>query len=291
MDSARLIAFASMSKQEQTRPRVTPSRLAKMKAAGDKIVMVTAYDATFTALAEKAGVDVVLVGDSLGMVIQGKENTLEVTLDHMIYHARCVASRIDKAHLVVDLPFLTYQVSTKQALRNAGALISRGGAHAVKLEGGKAVVPAVKNIVGAGIPVMGHLGLTPQHLRAMGGFVVQGRDKAGADQLVEDALRLQDAGVYALVVEGMALEAAQRVCEAVEVPTIGIGAGPCCDGQVLVLQDLLGLDEGWQPRFVKRFAQLSGATCDALQAFGDAVKEGSFPGPEHCFESKKKEGS
>lgn len=274
-----------MSKQEQARPRVTPARLAKMKASGDKIVMVTAYDATMAALAELAQVDVVLVGDSLGMVIQGVSHTLEVTLDHMVYHARCVASRIDRAHLVVDLPFLTYQVSPRQALRNAGRLISEGRAHAVKLEGCEGALPSVKKIVQSGIPVMGHLGLTPQHMRAMGGFVVQGRGAQAIDTLVQDALRLQDAGVYALVLEGMVQEATQRICEAVELPTIGIGAGPQCDGQVLVSQDLLGLDDGWQPRFVKRYANLGESVCEAMQRFGAEVKSGVFPAPEHCFET------
>lgn len=280
-----------MSKQDKPRPRVTPARLAQMKAVGEKIVMVTAYDATFAALAEKAAVDVVLVGDSLGMVVQGSEHTLDVELDHMVYHARCVASRIEKAQLVVDMPFLSYQVSPRQALRNAGVLVAKGGAHAVKLEGGAAVASSVKKIVQAGIPVMGHLGLTPQHLRALGGFVVQGKTQASVDELVKDALALQEAGVYALVLEGMTRSAAQRICEQVRVPTIGIGAGACCDGQVLVMQDLLGLDEGWQPRFVKRFAQLGEQVRQAIGQFGHEVRDGSFPGPEHCFDHSQDQQS
>lgn len=272
-----------MSKQTAVRSRVTPARLAKMKARGEKIVMVTAYDATFAALAELAQVDVLLVGDSLGMVVQGGSHTLEVRLRDMIYHSRCVASRTERAHLVADMPFLSYQVSPREALRGAGKLIAKGGAHAVKLEGGADVAASVKKIVRAGIPVMGHLGLTPQHLRALGGFVVQGKSDAAIATLVEDALRLQDAGVYSIVLEGMTVEAAQAICERVELPTIGIGAGPMCDGQVLVMQDLLGLDKGWQPRFVKRFAELGHEVRQAIERFGDEVRGDRFPLPEHCF--------
>lgn len=288
---ATAVSLAAMSKQAATRSRVTPARLAKMKARGEKIVMVTAYDATFAALAEMAQVDVVLVGDSLGMVMQGGSHTLEVSLRDMIYHSRCVASRVDRAHLVVDMPFLSYQVSPREALRGAGALISKGGAHAVKLEGGADVAGSVKKIVRAGIPVMGHLGLTPQHLRALGGFVVQGKSDTAIATLVEDALRLQDAGVYSIVLEGMTVQAAQAICDRVELPTIGIGAGPMCDGQVLVMQDLLGLDKGWQPRFVKHFAELGDEVRRAIEQYGDEVRNASFPQAEHCFHRENEEGA
>lgn len=264
-----------------TAPRVTAPGLVQRKRQRQPIVMVTAYDATFARLADESGVDVVLVGDSLGMVIQGHPHTLEVTLEHMIYHARCVRRGVQRAHLVVDLPFMSYQVSPEQALVSAGRLVQEGGAEAVKFEGGRP--ETVRKIVQAGIPVMGHLGLTPQSFHEFGGFRVQGREDAAAERLRQDALALQEAGAYGMVLEGIPAALAREISGSLAIPTIGIGAGVGCDGQVLVLQDLLGLEDRWKPRFVKRYAELAEAVRGALRAYGTEVREGAFPGEAHSF--------
>jgi 3-methyl-2-oxobutanoate hydroxymethyltransferase len=248
--------------------------------------MVTAYDATFARLVDEAGVEIILVGDSLGMVMQGHPHTLEVTLEHMAYHARCVRRAVQRAHLVVDMPFMSYQVSAEQALLSAGRLVQEGGAEAVKLEGGARTVDAVRKIVAAGIPVMGHIGLTPQSVHEFGGFRVQARDEDAAERLRQDALALQEAGVYSLVLEGIPAALAHQVSASLVVPTIGIGAGVGCDGQVLVMQDLLGLDDRFKPRFVKRYAELAGVVRGAFSQFVHEVHEGSFPGEEHSFASE-----
>ena len=245
--------------------------------------MVTAYDATFARLADESGVDVVLVGDSLGMVMQGHAHTLEVTLEHMCYHARCVRRAVQRAHLVVDLPFMSYQVSPEQALTSAGRLVQEGGAEAVKLEGGGGRAETVRKIVQAGIPVMGHLGLTPQSVHEFGGFRVQGREDAAAERLRQDALQLQEAGAYGVVLEGIPAALARQISQSLAIPTIGIGAGVGGDGQVLVMQDLLGLDDRFKPRFVKRFVELAGVVRDAFADYAREVREGSFPGPAHSF--------
>jgi len=263
--------------------RVTVPQLARRKHDGQRIAMVTAYDATFARLVDEAGVDVILVGDSLGMVMQGHPHTLEVTLDHMVYHARCVRRAVQRAHLVVDMPFMSYQVSPEQALISAGRLVQEGGAEAVKLEGGARTVDAVRKIVAAGIPVMGHIGLTPQSVHEFGGFRVQARDEDAAERLRQDALALQAAGVYSLVLEGIPAALARQVSASLAIPTIGIGAGLDCDGQVLVMQDLLGLDDRFKPRFVKRYAELAGVVRGAFSQFVREVHEGSFPGAEHSF--------
>jgi 3-methyl-2-oxobutanoate hydroxymethyltransferase len=263
--------------------RVTVPQLARRKRDGQRIAMVTAYDATFARLVDEAGVDVILVGDSLGMVMQGHPHTLEVTLDHMVYHARCVRRAVQRAHLVVDMPFMSYQVSPEQALISAGRLVQEGGAEAVKLEGGARTVDAVRKIVAAGIPVMGHVGLTPQSVHEFGGFRVQARDEDAAERLRQDALALQAAGVYSLVLEGIPAALARQVSASLAIPTIGIGAGLDCDGQVLVMQDLLGLDDRFKPRFVKRYAELAGVVRGAFAQFVREVHEGSFPGDEHSF--------
>lgn len=263
-------------------PRVTAPALLQLKRQGQPIVMVTAYDATFARLADESGADVVLVGDSLGMVIQGHAHTLEVTLDHMCYHARCVRRAVQRAHLVVDLPFMSYQVSPEQALVSAGRLVQEGGAEAVKLEGGGRP-DAVRKIVQAGIPVMGHLGLTPQSVHEFGGFRVQGREDGAAERLKQEALLLQEAGAYSLVLEGIPAALAEQISRSLTIPTIGIGAGVGCDGQVLVMQDLLGLDDGFKPRFVKRYAELAGVVREAFAAYGREVRARSFPGAEHSF--------
>jgi 3-methyl-2-oxobutanoate hydroxymethyltransferase len=262
---------------------VTVPYLARCKRDGQAIALVTAYDATFARLVDEAGIDIILVGDSLGMVMQGHQHTLEVTLEHMAYHARCVRRAVQRAHLVADLPFMSYQVSPEQALISAGRLIQEGGAEAVKLEGGARTVEAVRKIVSAGIPVMGHVGLTPQSVHEFGGFRVQARDQDAADRLRQDALALQDAGAYSVVLEGIPAPLARQVSEALAIPTIGIGAGVGCDGQVLVMQDLLGLDDRFKPRFVKRYLDLAGTVREAFAAFARDVRERKFPGEEHSF--------
>jgi 3-methyl-2-oxobutanoate hydroxymethyltransferase len=264
-------------------PRKTALDLQSMKADSSKIVMVTAYDYTMARIVDAAGVDMVLVGDSLGMVIQGREDTLGVTLQDMAYHGRCVSRGLKTAHLTVDMPFMSYQVSPEQALENAGLLMKEGGAQSVKLEGGERTAPAIEKIVQAGIPVVGHVGLTPQSVHQLGGFRVQGRGDAGAEQLLRDALAVQAAGAFCVVLEAVPAPLAAEVTAALAVPTIGIGAGVNCDGQVLVCNDLLGFDSSFKPRFVKRFAELEGAMVEAVSAYATEVREGTFPTREHSF--------
>ena len=249
---------------------------------GGKLVAVTAYDYTFARLVDEL-VDIVLVGDSLGMVIQGEPNTLSVTVDHMVYHSRAVAKGLRHAHLVVDMPFMSYQHSAKTALRNAGRLLSEGRAEAVKLEGGIGIARTVEKLVLAGIPVMGHVGLTPQSVHAFGGYKVQGKTESARHAILQDAMALEDAGVYAIVLEGMPSECAEEITQHVKVPTIGIGAGPSCDGQVLVSQDLLGLIPNFAPRFVKRYATLADSVKNAVGEFAKEVRSGAFPSAEHSF--------
>lgn len=267
--------------------RKTVLDLRKMKAGNQKIAMVTAYDATMARLVDAAGVDMVLVGDSLGMVVQGREDTLSVTLDQMVYHGQCVRRGLTQAHLTVDLPFMSYQVSPQQALQSAGRLVQEGGAQSVKLEGGERSAAAIEHIVSAGIPVVGHVGLTPQSVHATGGWRVQGRTDAAAEQLRRDALAVQEAGAFCIVFEMVPAELAAELTALLEIPTIGIGAGVGCDGQVLVCNDLLGLDERFQPRFVKRYAHLQGTVVDAMAAYVADVKSGAFPTEEHSFHRQR----
>lgn len=255
----------------------------RARKGGEKLVMVTAYDATFARLVEQAGVDAVLVGDSLGMVIQGGRDTLRVTLGDILYHTRCVASGLTHTHLIADMPFLTYQVSPEEALRNAGRLVQEGGAHAVKLEGGMRSAPAIRRIVEAGIPVMGHIGLTPQSVHQFGGYRIQGRGEDAARMLMDDALAVADAGAYALVLEGIPAQVAAEVTARVPIPTIGIGASVHCDGQVLVLYDLLGMDDGFHPKFLKKYDRLSERIRDAVSRFRDEVRAQTFPDEDHSF--------
>jgi 3-methyl-2-oxobutanoate hydroxymethyltransferase len=252
-----------------------------MKARGEVIAMVTAYDASMARLVDAAGADIVLVGDSVGMVVQGQSDTLSVTLDDMCYHGRCVAAGLARAHLCVDLPFMSYQVSAAQALTSAGKLVQDGRAQSVKLEGGVRSAAAIRAIVEAGIPVVGHVGLTPQSVHAMGGFKVQGREEAQAQRILDDALAVEDAGAFCVVLEMVPVDLAARITERLAIPTIGIGAGPACDGQVLVYHDLLGLDARFQPRFVKRYAHLEGTVTDAVAAYVREVKERTFPTSDH----------
>lgn len=268
--------------------RKTVLDLQKMKAGNQKIAMVTAYDATMARLVDTAGVDMVLVGDSLGMVIQGQADTLGVTLTDMIYHGRCVGRGLQQAHLTVDLPFMSYQISPQQALQSSGRLVKEGGAQSVKLEGGERSAPAIEAIVRAGIPVVAHIGLTPQSVHATGGWRVQGRSEAGARQLMADALAVQQAGAFCVVLEMVPAEVAAEITAALEIPTIGIGAGPDLDGQVLVCNDLLGFDSSFQPRFVRRFASLEDTMIDAVKTYVADVKSGLFPADEHTFHSKSR---
>lgn len=264
--------------------RLTIVDLQVRKTRGEKITMVTAYDATFAALFDKAGIDVLLVGDSLGMVVQGHANTLPVTLDQMVYHTAAVSRGVKRAHVVGDLPFMSYQVSSEKALEAAGRLMQEGGAHAVKLEGGGEMSDTVERIVNAGIPVMGHIGLTPQSVHQLGGFRVQGRDTAAARKLIADARILANSGCYALVLEGIPVELAYEITTAIHIPTIGIGAGAHCDGQVLVSYDLLGLNPHFKPKFVKTYTDLHAQATAAVQEFMLDVQNGTFPASEHSYE-------
>lgn len=265
---------------------VTTRKLVSWKRKGRKIVCVTAYDYTMARLVEEAGIDLILVGDSLGNVIQGLDTTIPVTLEDVIYHSRAVRRGIQRAHLVGDMPFLSYQISREEALRNAGRLMKEGAVHSVKLEGGREHAESIRAMTNAGIPVMGHLGLTPQSVHTLGGYRVQGRDDESAHRIVEDAKILQEAGIYALVLECVPDRLARGITDTLEVPTIGIGAGAQCDGQILVIQDLLGLNQEFKPKFVRRFAELGEQTVSALQAYSDAVKEGTFPNAEETFDPK-----
>lgn len=265
--------------------KVTIHTLKKLKQAGQKICMVTAYDATFSRILDEAGADVLLVGDSLGMVVQGNDSTLPVTMDQMVYHSRAVSRAAKRAHVVGDLPFMSYQNTVEEAIRNAGRLVAEGGVGSVKLEGGEEFCETVSRIVRASIPVMGHIGLTPQSVHKMGGYVVQGRDEETARKLVRDAMALEQAGCYALVLEGVPLELARQITARVSIPTIGIGAGVHCDGQVLVCYDLLGMNPDFKPKFVKRYANLHGDIREAAQAFFGEVRAKTFPDEEHSFKS------
>jgi 3-methyl-2-oxobutanoate hydroxymethyltransferase len=262
----------------ELRPVTVPDFLAA-KARGQRLTMLTAYDYTMARLLDTAGVDSLLVGDSLGMVVQGQPDALAVTLDEMVYHTRLVARGVRRALLVADLPFMSYQVSPEQALESAGRLVKEGGAHAVKLEGGVRSARAIEAITTADIALVGHVGLTPQSVRRLGGFKVQ-RDAA---RLLEDALAVEAAGAFAVVVECVPADVAARITQALKVPTIGIGAGPGCDGQVLVTPDLLGLYDDIRPRFVKQYADLGQQVRRAAEAYCREVREGSFPAAEHGF--------
>jgi 3-methyl-2-oxobutanoate hydroxymethyltransferase len=252
--------------------------------------MVTAYDFTTARLVDEAGVDAVLVGDSVGMVFQGLPNTLAVTLEEICYHGRAVARGLERAHLVGDLPFMTYQVSPAQAVQSAGQMVKEGAFESVKLEGGEEVCEHVRRIVQAGIPVIGHVGLTPQSFHSFGGFKVQGRGSAAAERVLEGARALEQAGAFAVVLEAVPPDLAKKVTEAIEIPTIGIGAGSACDGQVLVCTDLLGLSRGATPKFAKRFANLADATVDAVREYVSDVQSGAFPAPEHAYRPNSPDG-
>ena len=264
------------------RPR-TVLDLPKWKAEGRRLVMLTCYDAVFARLLAEE-VDTLLVGDSLNQVIAGQETTLSATLDQMIYHSAAVRRGAPGMLLFVDLPFLTYQVTVAEAIRNAGRVLQETGADGVKLEGGQVMADTVRALVDRGIPVMGHLGLTPQSVHALGGYRVQGRSPAAADRLVDDARALEEAGACATVLELLPTEVARRVTAALRIPTIGIGAGIGCDGQVLVLHDMLGLNQGFAPKFLKHYAELGDSVRAAVRDYAGEVRAGRYPGPEHSFE-------
>ncbi|MBM4279698.1 MAG: 3-methyl-2-oxobutanoate hydroxymethyltransferase [Deltaproteobacteria bacterium] len=268
------------------RKPVTLRTLAQMKKDGQRITMLTGYDATFARLLDAAGVDMILVGDSLGMVVKGEANTLNVSVEQMAYHTAAVARGVARAHVVGDMPFMSYQTSPEEALKNAARLL-QSGASSVKLEGGRQLAPTVARLVEAGIPVMGHVGLMPQSVHAMGGFVVQGKDPESRQRVLDDAVALEAAGAYAVVLEGIPIDLATEITETLAIPTIGIGAGAGCDGQVLVLYDLLGLNPDFTPKFVKKYVDGAAVVGDAVRAYVDEVKRGVFPDDDHAFHAPR----
>ncbi len=273
------------SEGSQHKARASVRRFLEMKKEGKRIVVMTAYDMLFASLLHEAGVDIILVGDSLGQVVLGYGSTIPVTLDQMIHHGSAVRRGAPDAFVVVDLPFMSYQVGTEDALRSAGRVMKETGAEAVKLEGGGLkACETVKALVSAGIPVMGHLGLTPQSVHALGGYRVQGRSQEEAARLRREARSLEEAGAFAIVLELLPTGLAGEISAGLTIPTIGIGAGPGCDGQVLVLYDALGLNPGFSPRFLKRFADLHGEALSGVRQYAEEVRSGTYPGPEHSFE-------
>jgi 3-methyl-2-oxobutanoate hydroxymethyltransferase len=265
------------------RAKITAPRIVDMKRRGELISVVTAYDYPTARLADEAGVDMLLVGDSLGTVVLGYDSTLPVTMDYMLHHTRAVTRAKTSALVIGDMPFMSYQASDDDAVRNAGRLVQEGGADAVKLEGGERVCEAVQRMVAAGIPVMGHLGLTPQSVLAFGGYKVQARGEADQERLIREARALQAAGCFALVLEGIPAKLGGEVSKALAIPTIGIGAGPLCDGQVLVTHDLLGLFFGHTPKFVRRYAELGNATREAFEKFNADIKARRFPDERESY--------
>ncbi len=263
--------------------KITVPHILKMKQRGDKISCLTAYDYSFARILDDAGVEMLLVGDSLGCVVQGNHNTLAVTMDEMIYHTRLVARGCKRALVIGDMPFLSYQVSQERAVENAGRFLKEGGAEAVKLEGGETRRETIDAVVKAGIPVMGHVGLTPQSVHRFGGYKVQGREKSRREEVLRDAQAVEDAGAFSVVLEGMPLDLAQEITERLTIPTIGIGAGIHCDGQVLVIHDMLGLFDDFTPKFVKQYADLKKIIRSAAKDFIGEVKEKKFPTEEHSF--------
>jgi 3-methyl-2-oxobutanoate hydroxymethyltransferase len=271
----------------ETLKKLTAPDIRAMKEAGQKIVMVTAYDYPTARAVDAAGLEAILVGDSLGMVVLGYDSTVPVTMEDMIHHTRAVMRGAGTTHVVADLPFMSYQVSDEQAVENAGRLIKEGGADAVKLEGGESVASRIQAIVRAGIPVMGHVGLTPQSAAALGGFKVQGRSRQAATAIIDDALSVQRAGAYSIVLEAVPRQLGKIVTSRLLIPTIGIGAGADCDGQVLVNGDLLGSFDKFTPRFAKQYASLQDIMQDAFRTFAEDVRSGEFPAREHGFSMSK----
>ncbi len=265
------------------RAKMTIAELLEKKRRGEKITMLTAYDFYTAAMIDQAGVDTILVGDSLGMVVLGYDSTVPVTMEEMLHHCKAVRRGTQKAFLIGDMPFMSYNVTQSEAVRNAGRFIKEAGCDAVKLEGGSEMAPVVRAVVQAGIPVCGHIGLTPQTATKLSGFKVQGKDAESARQLMDSARALDEAGAFMLVLECIPDAIAAEISKNISIPTIGIGAGPQCDGQVLVTNDLLGLFEKFVPKFVKQYCKLAPQIKDALNEYVREVREGAFPAPEHCF--------
>lgn len=258
-------------------PRITTRTVVDMKSRGEKISMLTAYDFTMALIVDQAGIDIILVGDSASNIMAGHETTLPITLDQMMYHTACVVRAAERSLVVADLPFMSYQVTDTRALESAGRMMKEAGAHAVKLEGGRPIIPTIKKIVDAGIPVMGHLGLTPQSIYKFGTYKVRATEQQEANELIEDAEMLQNAGCFAVVLEKIPASLAKKVSRKLSIPTIGIGAGNGCDGQVLVTHDMLGLNKGFSPRFLRRYADLHTEMTKAIKHYHTDVKKGLFP--------------
>jgi len=271
-----------MSKQTKVN-KITTAVIRGMKKKGEKITMLTAYDYAMASVLDDVGVEMLLVGDSLGMVVLGYDSTLPVTMNDMLHHTKAVSRGTKNAMVVADMPFLSYQCSVDEAVRNAGRFLQEAGAHAVKLEGGREVAESVQRMTSAGIPVVGHLGLTPQSVQQFGGFKVQGKDKTAAERIAEDAKILEDAGAFSIVLECVPAPLAQRITDSLSIPTIGIGAGAGCDGQVLVVNDMLGMYERFLPKFVKQYTNLNNSIREAVQQYIEEVKKGTFPDEEHSF--------
>jgi 3-methyl-2-oxobutanoate hydroxymethyltransferase len=275
--------MANMSKATQNYTRITTRTLAELKAKGEKIAMLTAYDFTMAGIVDKAGIDVILVGDSASNVMAGHETTLPITLDQMIYHAASVVRGVERALVVVDLPFGTYQADSKEALRSAIRIMKEAGAHAVKLEGGSQIQDSIERILKAGIPVMGHLGLTPQSIYKFGTYSVRAKEEEEAEQLLKDAQMLEKSGCFGIVVEKIPAKLAEKVTQTVNIPVIGIGAGAQVDGQVLVLNDMLGMNKEFSPRFLRRYLDLDGAISNAVQEYTTDVKKQDFPNDKEQY--------
>lgn len=263
--------------------KITVNDFLRKKAEQKKISLITAYDYPFAMVADEAGIDAILVGDSLGMVVQGLDNTLPVTMDEMIYHTKMVSRAARNAMVIGDMPFMSYQTGVEDAVRNAGRFLKEAGAAAIKIEGGAEVQAHIKAMTRADIPVMAHIGLTPQAIHRMGGYKVQGRSEDAAKKLLEEAHAVEDAGAFALLIEAIPMDLARKITEGISIPTIGIGAGPHCDGQVLVLHDVLGLFERFIPKFVKRYANLKEGALKAIRTYKEEVEKGLFPGDDHSF--------
>lgn len=274
-----------MSTQSTDRPKkVTTQTVVEMKDRGEKITMLTAYDYTMACIIDQAGIEVILIGDSASNVMAGFETTVPMTMEHMIYHASCVVRGVDTALVIADLPFMSYQVTSEEALVNAGRMMKEAGVHGVKLEGGKPVIKTVSKIVEAGIPVMGHLGLTPQSIYKFGTYKVRATENTEAEQLLDDAKRLEEAGCFALVLEKIPAKLSEQVTTELSIPTIGIGAGAGCDGQVLVTHDMLGLNKEFKPRFLRRYADMHTTMTDAVQRYISDIKSGDFPNENEQYD-------
>jgi len=272
-----------MTEQGNEKKVVTTRTIVEMKVKGEKIAALTAYDAITARLLDESGIDIILVGDSVSNVFQGNDTTIPVTLEEMIYHARIVRKAVRRALVVVDMPFMSYQVNAEEAVRNAGRILKDTGASAVKIEGGQAVVEAVRKMTEVGIPVMGHLGLTPQSIHKFGGYKPRGEDRKEAQQIMRDAKLLQEAGVFSLVLEKIPSSLAAKISHSLAIPTIGIGAGPGCNGQILVYADMLGLTRDFRPRFVRRYAEIADEMYKAFTQYINDVKKGNFPSTKESY--------